>query len=165
MRDEDARRLQAQLKMLQRRERREFVPIPGLTRSSVRVLAASTRFGAECQPGQLAEELQMTTSNVAAALRELEAAGYVERLRDAADTRRVRVVVTERGQALVARSRAEREEWLNTAVDAVLSEAEQQLLIAAGALIERVAGYERGGAAERSGVAERTGVAERRPAL
>jgi DNA-binding MarR family transcriptional regulator len=90
----------------------------------------------------VADELQMTSSNVAAALRELDAAGFIRRERDAADARRVRLFVTERAAALVAAVRSERDTWLGRAVESLLDEKEQRLLVRAGALMERLAAFE-----------------------
>ena len=102
MRNEDIERLRVQLKLLQRRMRHEALPVSGLSRTATRVLGAAARTAGPAQPGDLTGQLQMTTSNVAAALRELEAAGLVTRDRDAHDRRKVRIVLTEEGQSVVA---------------------------------------------------------------
>jgi DNA-binding MarR family transcriptional regulator len=108
----------------------------------MRVLSAVTRFGG-AQPGQVGEELGMTSSNVAAALRELDAGGLIRRERDTVDSRRVRVLVTPAGEAAVAGFRTERDSWLGRAIEATLSDDEQALLVAAGRLIERLTEFER----------------------
>jgi DNA-binding MarR family transcriptional regulator len=85
----------------------------------------------------------MTSSNVAAALRELETAELIRRQRDDPDdARRVRVFVTKHGAAAVADFRHERDTWLGRAVEAVLSDDEQRVLLAAGQLLQRLAEYE-----------------------
>src|ERR1700748_761359 len=98
--DDDAlRRFRTQMRMLGRRLRRELPPVRGVSRSAVQVLrvvargpeASPTRGagrGPEPAPTDVAEKLRMTSSNVAAALRELESAGMVRRGRDPEDGRR-----------------------------------------------------------------------------
>jgi DNA-binding MarR family transcriptional regulator len=137
----EVRVLQTQLKSLQRRQRREWTPVAGLSQPSLRVLGAIARHDGVCQPSDIAEELRMTTSNVAAALRALEARDFVVRRRSTADTRRVDVSLTVAGRQLVADTRTERDGWLQTAIEATLDDAEQALLLAAGQLIERVSGF------------------------
>lgn len=51
-------------------------------------------------PAQLAERLRLDSGTVSAALRRLEAKELVERRRDARDSRRITLELTERGKAL-----------------------------------------------------------------
>jgi DNA-binding MarR family transcriptional regulator len=146
MTEDEVRTFRKQLLRLGRRVRREPRPIRGLSGTAIRVLAAITRLGPDAQPGQVAEELQMTSSNVAAALRELRQGEYVTRERVETDARRVRLVLTGAGEELVAHIRAERDSWLGRAVDGLLDEDEQQLLARAGALMQRLAEFEPVGA-------------------
>ncbi|MEW1862244.1 MULTISPECIES: MarR family transcriptional regulator [unclassified Streptomyces] len=141
MEDREVLRLRAQFKQLQRRLRREAGPTHGVSRTARQVLAAAERLGG-AQPRGLAEELQMTSSNVAAALRELEGAGFVRRSRDEEDARRVLVAVTPAGSAAVADARSQRDTWLGRAVEALLDPEEQRVLVAAGELLERLAEFE-----------------------
>ncbi len=130
------------MKLLQRRLRREVLPVHGLSRTAVQVLTAVERSPEPPQPRQLAETTQMTSSNVAAALRELEAAGTVERRRHSDDARRVSVLITAHGRSLVADIRSERDSWLGRAVETLLDPEEQRRLLAAGALLQRLADFE-----------------------
>lgn len=140
MRDDDIRRLRGQLKALQRRLRRlEVRPVAGLTHTCLQVLSAADRAGGSTTPGRLTADLQMTSSNVAAALRALEDAGMVVRRPDPGDGRRAFVDVTEQGRDLVAEHRRGRDAWLGRAVEAALSPAEQEQLLAAGHLLQRLA--------------------------
>jgi DNA-binding MarR family transcriptional regulator len=145
MRDEEISRFRTQLKALQRRLRQESPPAPGVSSTGMRLLGAAARAavaGRPAQPGQLADELQMTSSNVAAALREVQAAGLVRRRRDAADARRVLVELTDAGAAVVAEHRRERDTWLGQAIGALLDDGERATLLAAGDLLERLAGWQ-----------------------
>jgi len=54
----------------------------------------------------LGERLQLDSGTLTPLLKRLEAAGFVTRLRDAADERRVRLQLTPAGRALKARARA-----------------------------------------------------------
>ncbi|MDQ2896053.1 MAG: MarR family transcriptional regulator [Actinomycetota bacterium] len=138
MDDRAVREFRMQMKLLQRRLHRELVSVAGVSRSAVGVLGAVARLPEGVQPRQLADELQMTSSNVAAALRELEAGGLISREKDLADARRVLVFLTDRGNAVVASSRNERDTWLGQAMEA-LDEDEQRVLLAAGRLMQRLA--------------------------
>lgn len=141
MRDDDLNRLLGQLRALQRRQRRERPPIQGLSRSAVRVLGAVARSDGVAQPSQLGMELVMTSSNVAAALRELAGQDLVERIPDEGDTRRVNITLTAAGERLVADNRATRDTWLIEAMRDLLTEEEEEVLVAAGAILERLADY------------------------
>ena len=141
MDDEDLNRLLGQLRALQRRQRRERPPIDGLSRSAVRVLGAVARSDGGAQPTQICTELVMTSSNVAAALRELTREGLVSRFADEADTRRVNIRLSPAGERLVADHRATRDMWLVDALRDLLTREEEDVLIAAGAILERLAGY------------------------
>lgn len=137
--------LRSRLQRVQRRLRHEVTPVGGLSRTAMRVLGAVSRLGG-AQPGQIADELGMISSNVAAALRELDAGGLIRRERDVVDSRRVRVLVTPAGEEAVAGFRSERDSWLGRAIEATLSADEQHRLVEAGELLERLAQFEGGGA-------------------
>ena len=130
------------MKLLQRRLRREAPTVRGASRTAMQVLGAVTRLPEGVQPGRIAQEERMTSSNVAAALRELETAALVHRRRDEADARRVLVFVTGPGRALLADVRSEKQTWLGRATTALLDQDEQRLLLAAGALMQRLAEFE-----------------------
>lgn len=149
MDDHEVRLFRTQMKLLQRRLRREMQPAHGLSRTALQVLTAVERSAEPPQPRQLAEATQMTSSNVAAALRELEAADTVERRRHADDARRVEVLITAHGRAVVAHVRSERDSWLGRAVESLLDPGEQRTLLAAGALMQRLAEFEPGSAGPR----------------
>jgi DNA-binding MarR family transcriptional regulator len=141
MHDDQIRRFRTQMRMLGRRLRRELPPVRGVSRSAVQVLRVVSR-ATEPSPGDVAERLRMTSSNVAATLRELESAGLVRRLRDPRDRRRVRLSITAAGADAIACVHAERDTWLGRAIEAVLDEHELRTLLAAGALMQRLAEYD-----------------------
>lgn len=90
------------------------------------VLAALADFGPHAQR-DLVQRLGIDPSDLAKVADQLAAAGYVERVRDPADRRRVSVSVTDAGRALLAeldaRARAVQDEVL-----APLDARERQLL-------------------------------------
>lgn len=139
--DDQALALQRQLRRFDRRQRAERPQVDGVTGRAVLVLGAIARASGAAQPTDLATELEMASSNVAAALRGLEAAGYVSRVRDAGDGRRVSVTLTPAGEAAVAENRASRAEWLRRAADATLTHEEQEQLLLAGGLLERLVAW------------------------
>jgi DNA-binding MarR family transcriptional regulator len=142
MSTEDVERLLNQIKLLNRRLRREQPGVDGLPTVALVVLTMAARAESPQRPGQLAEELQMTSPNMAAALRTLEESGMISRQPDPTDGRKVFVQVTERGRDVVDQTSSSRHAWLQEAVDEVLSDRERRLLFQAGELIERIADYE-----------------------
>lgn len=138
----DALRLEEQLKRFIRWNRSAHPPIDGLSRSAISVLAATVRAGRPApRPGELARELGMTTSNIASALRELDAGGYVTREPNEHDRRRVDIVLTRKGSAAMAERRATKSSRLHRAIEAALDDAEQRELLIAGNLLERLSTY------------------------
>ncbi|WP_415853736.1 MarR family winged helix-turn-helix transcriptional regulator [Sinomonas sp. G460-2] len=138
----EALRLEEQLKRFVRWNRSAHPPIGGLSRSAISVLAATVRAGSRTpRPGELAQELGMTSSNIASALRELDAGGYVTRGRNATDGRRVNILVTEKGRAAMADRWATKSSRLQQAIAATLDDREQRELLAAGDLLERISRF------------------------
>ena len=142
MSDEEVERLLAQVKLLNRRLRREQSAVEGLSTAALVVLTSATRADTPQRPGQLAGELQMTSPNMAAALRALEEGGMITRQPDPSDGRKVFVHVTKRGRDIVDRTSTSRHSWLREAVEEALTDRERRVLFQAGDLIERIADYE-----------------------
>jgi len=132
-----------QLMALLRRLRRESdggdIPL-----SQLMLLAALLRLGGTASPTELAAVEGLRSSNVAALLRGLEKDGLVRREADAGDRRRLHVVLTDAGTRAVLENRSRREAWMAEAVAASLTAEEQSQLIAAGALLQRLAEYQEG---------------------
>ena len=141
MNDEDVRRFRKRIKLLHRRLRQEPTKADGLSRTELVTLVVVARAG-EVTPRGIAEELKMTSSNVAAALRSLESAGLVLRRKDSHDGRRVDVSATSAGLSLVDGLGRERDTWLGRAISTQLSAEEFDILIRAGELIERLSRFE-----------------------
>jgi DNA-binding MarR family transcriptional regulator len=73
----------------------------GVTRTAMRCLEVLDRVG-QLTAGDIARETGLTSGAVTAMLDRLEKAGYVRRLRDAADRRRVLVELTDRARQRAA---------------------------------------------------------------
>src|SRR5262249_31952830 len=72
----------------------------------------------------------MRSSNLAAALRELERDGLVVRTPDAEDRRKVRVRLTPTGREALYENITRREQWLAEAIEQSLTKEERALLFA-----------------------------------
>jgi DNA-binding MarR family transcriptional regulator len=142
MRETEVRRLQEQLKSFQRRQRRDWNSPGGLTQTAARVVGAIARLPDACSPGMISDDLGLTSSNVAAVLRELATRDLITRSKDAGDTRRTNIHFTTAGEALVKSSRNERDGWLSQAIDALLDADQQALLLEAGVLLERLSRFD-----------------------
>ncbi|NTA61891.1 MarR family transcriptional regulator [Agrobacterium tumefaciens] len=81
----------------------------------------------------------MSSANVAALLRELEAIGLIDRTPDPDDKRKTWISLSPKGQRALRESRQARETWLRAAMEATLSPAEQEQLLAASESLERLA--------------------------
>lgn len=130
--------LRTQLLSLVRRMRRE-ARSDEKSWAQLLLLGAIDRHCGEATPSQLAASERMRSSNLAAALRELEADGLLIRTPDGEDRRKVRVKLTPEGLRLLHESRTRREAWLSGAMASCLTAEEQALLITAGYLIARIA--------------------------
>ena len=64
MSSEDVEQLLGQIKLLNRRLRREQSAVEGLSTAALVVLAAATRADTTQRPGELAAELQMSSPNM-----------------------------------------------------------------------------------------------------
>jgi DNA-binding MarR family transcriptional regulator len=136
--DEQASRLRKQVKAFYRRLRRELPTALGLSQTLVSMLGLVGKSPDGVRPGELAGELQMTDSNVAAALRTLEARGLIVRSGDPTDGRKVLVSCTPLGAKTAHEARQIHYAWLRTTIEALLTKEEQHVLLAAGDLMQRL---------------------------
>jgi DNA-binding MarR family transcriptional regulator len=109
------------------------------------VLGAIDRHGESATPTVLASDERMRSSNLAAALRSLEARKLIVRRPDTEDRRKVRLRLSAAGQRFLDDSRARGELWLTDALDACLTASERTDLMKAGALLDRIVGYSKSG--------------------
>ena len=140
----DITQLRTQLMAMSRRLRRE-AQIDDQSWARLLVLGAIDRHGGSATPSVLAADEGMQSSNLAAALRDLEAQKLIVRTQDAEDRRKVRVRLSAAGQKLLCDNRARRERWLTETMNACLTAAECADLIKAGPLLERILAYPESG--------------------
>jgi DNA-binding MarR family transcriptional regulator len=139
VRDDEVFLLRKQIKMINRRLQREIPQIGGLSLTAIQLLLALDRAGQPLRPGKLAKDLEMSQSNVATALRALEASDRVHLNADPDDGRKSFVHLTKRAAGEVKSFRQAYNSWFRAVVEEVLNEREQRLLVEAGALMERIA--------------------------
>jgi DNA-binding MarR family transcriptional regulator len=72
-------------------------------------------------------------------LAELQRENLVEREADPVDRRQILVSLPDAGRTCLAAERQQREDWLSTALDQTLNEAEREVLAQAIAILRRVA--------------------------
>jgi DNA-binding MarR family transcriptional regulator len=93
----------------------------------------------------------MQSSNLAAALRDLEAKKLIVRTQDVEDRRKIRVRLSAAGRKLLYDNRARRERWLAETMNACLTASECADLIKAGPLLERIMSHSDPGVPQRTG--------------
>lgn len=140
--EEEAARLRKQVRALYRRMQREAPVVDGLSFTALQILVAVERSAAPVRPSELAAELSMATSNVAAGLRDLEAGGMVSRHGDPLDGRKVLLTLTDLGKEVVTETRSGHYAWLRVAMEDALSGDERRLLLRAGDLMQRLADHD-----------------------
>jgi DNA-binding MarR family transcriptional regulator len=133
----DITQLRRQLMGVSRRLRREATA-DDRSWARLLVLGAIDRHGGSATPSVLATDEGMRSSNLAAALRSLEARKLIVRTPDAEDRRKVRLRLSAAGRRFLGDNRARGERWLAEAVDASLTAGERAHLIKAGALLDRI---------------------------
>ena len=116
MRHNRSEDLIARVRMLVQRVRREQVAVDGISNVELHVLTVIGAASHPLRPGQLCDELHMTTPNMAATLRKLEALRLIVREQDPTDGRQRLVLATETGRRLVEETRAVRHAWLGDAM-------------------------------------------------
>jgi DNA-binding MarR family transcriptional regulator len=128
-----------QLRALHRRMRREQPSMDGLSTTAYEILIAIDVADELRQPGQLGEELQMTSPNVSAALRSLEGLGLIVRRKDPNDRRKAYIEISDEGRSVIGDARQGWRAWLRDAIEHHLTDAEQELLFKSGHLMQRLA--------------------------
>jgi len=122
----------------------------GLTLSQQQVLGEVSRSGVTT-PAELATRLHVRVQSLTGAINTLEARGLVARRTDADDRRRQLMEVTAEGMSLLEADRAERDQWLNTAMRDTLTDLEFDLLMLVAPVLRKLAdGDERGATDDRS---------------
>jgi DNA-binding MarR family transcriptional regulator len=111
---------------------------PGPPIALLTVLSRLDR-GGPASISDLAAAERMRPQSMAQTVHELETAGLVTRLPDAADKRRWFVQLTAAGQTKLQTTRAAREDWLSDTLERQLDADERDLLRQAVAVLDRIA--------------------------
>jgi DNA-binding MarR family transcriptional regulator len=109
-----------------------------VTLSELSVLGRLDRQGSQTG-GQLAEQERVSPQAMSTILAELEGRALIARTADSADGRRVQLTATAAGRHLLAGRRSATAGRVAAALDTALTPAEQQQLIAALPLLDRLA--------------------------
>lgn len=133
--------LRARLTLMARRLRKE-AQNDAISWSRMLIVGLIDRLGGSVTPTMLAASENMSSANVAALLRDLERSGLIIRTPDRQDGRKSWISLSPQGQTVLKDSRAAREEWLRQAMQQCLTPDEQDQLIKAGQLIEKLASFE-----------------------
>jgi DNA-binding MarR family transcriptional regulator len=94
---------------------------------------------AELTPRELADQLGLQPQSLTRTLASLESAGLLSRTRDPGDGRQFLLSITKAGAAALRAEMRPRAVWLGGVIERELSAAEQDLLVVAAALMERLA--------------------------
>ena len=112
----------------------------GVPSSSLSVLAHLLRSGA-LTASALACLEHVQPQSMSRVLNDLEADGLLLREPDEADRRRTRLVITQKGRALLIEDARRKDAWLAGVLSAALTEAERDILRIAARLLDRVSDY------------------------
>ncbi|WP_332302744.1 MarR family winged helix-turn-helix transcriptional regulator [Rhizobium sp. GR12] len=138
MTPDDVSKLRSRMTLMARRLRKEAMN-DAVSWSKMLIVGLIDRMGGSVTPTMLATAEGMSSANVAALLRELEAVGLIDRTPDPDDKRKTWISLSPKGQRALRESRQARETWLRAAMEATLSPAEQEQLLAASESLERLA--------------------------
>jgi len=89
-------------------------------------------------PGEVADQLRMLPQSLTRTFAALEAAGYVRRTPDPADGRQALLEATHAGVTALRHEMAPRDRWVARAMAEVLSPDEQDVLVRAADLMQRL---------------------------
>ncbi|WP_394520831.1 MarR family transcriptional regulator [Pantoea sp. SGAir0184] len=122
------------------RRLRESAPPGDLTWPQVSVLGYLVRDGAMTVT-ELAAREGVRSQSMSATVASLQTLGLVQGVADAQDGRKTRYQPTSACLQLIASNRAQRDDWLLHSISSLLSPQEQQTLLAAIPLLQRLADH------------------------
>jgi DNA-binding MarR family transcriptional regulator len=121
-----------------RRRLRDVTDLGDLTPSQTSVLSRLAK-GGPVSASDLAAAERVRPQSMAAILAGIDQHGLIRRTPDPHDGRRQLITLTDAGREVIAGSRRAREEWISRALTEDFTEAERQTIIAALALLDRLA--------------------------
>jgi DNA-binding MarR family transcriptional regulator len=96
-------------------------------------------------PGEMAGQLRTQPQSLTRTFAALESFGHIRRTPDPTDGRQYLLTITPAGSKALREEMAPRDAWLAYAMATVLAPDERDLLLAASALLQRLADFEPGG--------------------
>lgn len=126
----------------------------GLTISQQQLLGEVIRAGVTT-PAELASRMRVRVQSLTDGINHLESRGLVARRTDTDDRRRQLIEVTAEGVTLLEDDRAERDEWLNTAMHDTLTDLEFNLLMLVAPVLRKLADGDERSREEQTGGDER----------
>jgi DNA-binding MarR family transcriptional regulator len=121
-----------------RRRLRDVTDLGDLTPSQTSVLSRLAK-GGPVSASDLAAAEHVRPQSMAATLAGIDRHGLIRRTPDPHDGRRRLIALTGVGREVIAGSRRAREEWISSALAEDFTEAERQTILAALALLDRLA--------------------------
>lgn len=109
-----------------------------LSLNQTAVLGLLLRGGA-MTPGEIAERMRVRPQSLTRAFAVIEERGWVSRMSDVRDGRQSLLSITAKGHQALSAEMRPRDVWLAHVVAETLTEAERDLLVIAGRLMERLA--------------------------
>ncbi|BBY49102.1 hypothetical protein MARA_25700 [Mycolicibacterium arabiense] len=110
----------------------------GLTLSQQQILGEVSR-ASVTTPAELATRMHVRVQSLTDGINHLEGRGLVARRTDAEDRRRQLIEITPDGMALLEADRAERDEWLHSAMRDTLTDLEFDLLMLVAPVLRKLA--------------------------
>ena len=120
------------------RQLRRHRPDHGLTLSQMEILGEVSRTGV-ITPAELGVRMQVRVQSLTDGINELVGRGLIARRPDVFDRRRQLIELTEAGAGLLAADRAERDEWLNSAMRENLTQLEFDLVMLVAPVLRKLA--------------------------
>src|SRR4051812_9865323 len=124
---------------LGRRVRAERPP-DSVSLSGLSILGSLNQFG-PIVATRLAAEERLQPQSLTRLLADLEHDRLITRKRNKSDRRQITIAITEKGRKVLFEDIAARREWLETAMNAALSQQERKVILSASVLMMRLASY------------------------
>jgi DNA-binding MarR family transcriptional regulator len=114
------------------------IHLPGnLSLTEVTVLASLYHDGPQF-PSEMAGKVKITAQSMSQIINRLEGLNLISKTPSETDKRKVSISLSDTGKEMVERTRYERDEWLDNAIERHLSGAEKKILQQAMVLLDRL---------------------------
>jgi DNA-binding MarR family transcriptional regulator len=93
-------------------------------------------------PSELAQLVKIKGQSMSEVISRLESNMIVKKTKSDTDKRKFEVALTDKGRLLVEQTRYERDEWLGSAINTLLTDQEKDTLASAAKIIERLSDFQ-----------------------